>query len=483
MSLIKATTGILISSCIGFIGFGFDGGLMSGILTNGYFIDTFDNPNATLQGQISALFDLGCFFGALSVFAYGDRFGRRTVILVGSVVHIVGGVIQACSYSSAQLIVGRIVAGYGCGCITVAIPVWISETTSPSKRGEITGLVIAFNMFGGVIVTLINYGMRYVKSHFSWRFPLALQVLFPIICLILIPLFPESPRWLISKDRSDEAKTSISRLLNTSIDSEEVQTMYSEVTVHVDEERAIASERSVKDLFGGKDKLHNLRRIILGALSQLMQQTGGNNTILYYQPSLFQNSLGMSESLSLILAAVNSINVTICGVLNALFLVERVNRKTIMMGGSLSQGTCMVLIAVGIALDSTKGSILSIVFMFGFYSTFGFSWGFAAWNYPPEINSQQYRNLGAATSTATNWIFNYIVVLITPIGVENIGWKFFLIFAVLNYCFVPVIFIFFVETKGLSLEEIDEVFLRKNPDSTLPVVEYRGDKPEAEHVE
>lgn len=455
---------------------------MSGILTNGYFIDTFKNPSATLQGQISALFDLGCFFGALSVFAFGEKFGRRTVILIGAVIHIVGGVIQASSYSSAQLIVGRIVAGYGCGFITVAIPVWISETTAPSRRGEITGLVIAFNMFGAVIVTLVNYGMRYIKSHFSWRFPLALQVVFPIFCIILTPLFPESPRWLISKDRNDEAKTSISRLLDASIDSEEAHTMYSEVVVHVDEERAIASERSVKDLFG-HDKLHNLRRITLGALSQLMQQCGGNNCIMYYMPSLFQNSLGMSESLSLILAAVNSINVTICGVLNALFLVERINRKTIMMSGSLSQGTCMILIAVGIAINNSKGSVLSIVFMFGFYSTFGFSWGFAAWNYPPEINSQQYRNLGAATSTATNWIFNYIVVLVTPIGVEDIGWKFFIIFGVFNYCFIPVIFFFFVETKGLSLEEIDEIFLKKNPDSALPVVEYRGDKPEAEHVE
>lgn len=482
MQLMKATTGILIASCIGFTGFGFDGGLMSGILTNGYFVDTFDNPNATLQGQISALFDLGCFFGALSVFAFGEKFGRRTVILIGAVVHIVGGVIQASSYSSAQLIVGRIVAGYGCGFITVAIPVWISETTPASRRGEITGLVIAFNMFGAVIVTLVNYGMRYIKSHFSWRFPLALQVVFPIFCIVLTPLFPESPRWLISKDRNDEAKTSICRLLEVPLDSEEVQNMYSEVVVHVDEERAIASERSVKDLFG-RDKLHNLRRIILGALSQLMQQLGGNNCIMYYMPSLFQNSLGMSESLSLILAAVNSINVTICGVLNALFLVERVNRKTIMMCGSLSQGTCMILIAIGIAINSSKGSVLSIVFMFGFYSTFGFSWGFAAWNYPPEINSQQYRNLGAATSTATNWIFNYIVVLVTPIGVDDIGWKFFIIFGVFNYCFIPVIFFFFVETKGLSLEEIDEIFLRKNNDSTLPVTEYSGDKPEAEHVE
>lgn len=453
---------------------------MSGILTNTLFLETFNYPNDTMQGQITGLFDLGCFFGAVLVFILGDRLGRKTIIVIGSAIHTIGGAIQCSSFTVAQIIVGRIVAGFGNGFITVAIPVWVSETVNAKIRGSVMSFLLAFNLFGIVIVTFLNYGMRYIKTHFSWRFPLGFQMFFALGTLFLTPFFPESPRWLISKGHNEKAKQNISQLLGEPVDSSEVEAMYTDVIVHVEEEQRAAKERGFWDLFK-RDKLHNLRRVILGATSQFMQQFGGINCVLYFLPVLFQNSLGLDENLSLILTAVNSCNLTICLVLATFFVVERVGRRKLMIGGAAGQGTCFLMVAVGLAVDNKAGSIVSILGMFLFYSIFGFSWCFMSWLYPPEINSQQYRNMGAGIATATNWICNYVVVVVTPVGVANIQWRYYIIFCVLNYSFLPILYFFFEETKGLSLEEVDELFLRKNGDA-LPVHED-PEKFETKHIE
>lgn len=479
-NLTKSTIGIIAAGSFGFSLFGYDGALMSGILTNQFFLSQFNHPNDTMQGQITGLFDLGCFFGAIVIFCFGDRFGRKTIIVVGSAIHGIGGALQCSSFTVAQLIVGRLVAGFGNGFITVAIPVWVSETMNANIRGSVITLMLAFNLFGIVIVTFINYGMRYIKTDFSWRFPLGFQMFFALATLILTLLFPESPRWLISKGRNEKAKQKISLLLGQPEESPDVETMYTDIIVHVEEEVRLARERDFWDLFK-HDKLHNLRRIILGATSQFMQQWGGINSVLYYMPLLFQNSLGLDENLSLILAAINSVNMLISLILATFFVVERVGRRKLMIGGAAGQGTCFLLVAVGIAVNNHSGSILSIFGMFLFYTVFGFSWCFMSWLYPPEINSQQYRNLGAGIATATNWISNYVVVVVTPVGVANIKWRYYIIYCVLNYSFLPILYFFFEETKGLALEEVDELFLRKNGDS-LPVHED-PEKLETKHIE
>ncbi|KAA8910848.1 hypothetical protein TRICI_004036 [Trichomonascus ciferrii] len=480
MEFLSESTGILLACCFGFACFGYDGGLFSGILTNKLFLETFDYPNDTMQGQITGLYDLGCFFGAIFTFIVGDRFGRKTIITSGSFIHVVGGAIQAASYSVPQIIVGRIVAGFGNGFMTVAIPVWLSETVPAHKRGKMLTLLSALNVSGIVFVTFLNFGMRYIKSHFSWRFPVAFQCALAGGTMVLTPFFPESPRWLIYRGYNDRAKRSLGRLFGADPDSPEVESMFSEVFVHVEEEKKIASERSTKDLFG-KDRLHNLRRILLGAGTQFIQQFSGVNVALYYLPVLFQNSLGLSETLSLILAACNSVNLLICLVIACLFLIENVGRRKLMIWGVIGQGTCYLLVAMGLVAGNQAGSIVSVAFLFGFYTCFGLTWDAIPWLYPPEINSQEYRNIGASVSTATNWICNYVVVVITPIGVANIQWRFYLIFAILNYSFIPLLYFFYEETRGLSLEEIDQIFLRKNPDNELPVFEDK--KAEVEHIE
>lgn len=135
MSFLSASTNILLASSFGFACFGYDGGFFRGILTNKFFLGTFDYLNDAIQGQLTGLYDLGCFFGAILTFMVGDKFGRRTVIISGSFIHVVGGAVQASPYSVPQMIAGHLVVGLGNGFMTVSIPVWICETVPAHRRG------------------------------------------------------------------------------------------------------------------------------------------------------------------------------------------------------------------------------------------------------------------------------------------------------------------------------------------------------------
>jgi hypothetical protein len=143
--------------------------------------------------------------------------------------------------------------------------------------------------------------------------------------------------------------------------------------------------------------------------------------------------------------------------------IETFGRKRMMFWGAASQSLCFALVSVGLDLATNQWKAVAVAFVFFFYTTFGLSWITVLWLYPAEVNTQRMLNAGAGIATATNWINNYIIVLITPIGISNLGWKYYLIYAVLNVVFVPVVEYYYVETAGLSLprpskvEEIDRV--------------------------
>ncbi|KAK9427701.1 hypothetical protein V1505DRAFT_379274 [Lipomyces doorenjongii] len=161
--------------------------------------------------------------------------------------------------------------------------------------------------------------------------------------------------------------------------------------------------------------------------------------------------------MSLILTGCNTINLFIATFV-ASFYVDTFGRKKMMFYGYLAQGICYTLVSIALGIGTKKWNIVATAFIFLYYTSFGMTNCTTAWVYPAEVNSQRYRNLGAAVATATNWISNYIVVLITPIGIGSIAWRFYIIFAVFNFSFLPLIYLFYVETARFTLEEIDEIF-------------------------
>ncbi|KAJ5110130.1 general substrate transporter [Penicillium argentinense] len=460
------TTYITFTCAAGFALFGYDQGIFGGLLQNESFVKTFNAPDSTLEGQITATYDLGCFFGALFAMWLGDKSGRKRTILWGCVVLIIGATIQATSFRVSQLIVGRFVAGLGNGMNTAAIPVWQSETAAARHRGRFIILQLFLNQVGNVIAQWINYGLTFVAGNsVAWRFPLAFQCVFAILTLIFLPWLPESPRWLIMKARNEEAFSVLKRL-GASSRTEQCNTEVFNAIVQNVRHEMEARRLSFKALTKS-DSLHTTRRVLLGAGTQLMQQWGGINVINYYLPVVF-SSLGITRNLSLILSACNAMNLMISTCFGALY-IETFGRKRMMLWGAVGQSVCFTLVAIGLALATKPWEAVAVAFVFAYYTTFGLSWIAVPWMYPAEINTQRMRIAGAGIATATNWINNYIVVLVTPIGISNIGWKYYLIYAVLNAVFVPVLGYFYVETAGLSLEQIDTMFESKYAIESLPI--------------
>ncbi|KAJ4136571.1 hypothetical protein NW768_004188 [Fusarium equiseti] len=436
-------TMITFASGAGFALFGYDQGVFGAFLGNESFIKTFNNPNPTLQGHITATYDLGCFAGAIIAMWFGDRMGRKMTITYGCCVLIVGDIMQTAAFHVPVMIIGRFVAGIGNGMNTTAIPVWQSETADPRHRGRFMVLQLGLNQVGNVMAQWLNYDMSHIASKpVSWRFPLAFQCFFAILTVMFLPWLPDSPRWLAMRGRNEEAYTILKRLGGSKRPEEETKRLYDLMLNNLRHE-AEMSKFEFKSLFMN-DRLQTTRRMLLGAGTQFMQQFGGINIINYYLPVVFA-SLGVSRNLSLILGACNAVNL-LCSTFVAALYIESLGRKKMMVYGAAVQAFCFTMVSAGL-----------------------------------EVNTQQMRIAGAGIATATNWISNYAVVLVTPVGISNIQWIYYLIYAVLNAAFVVVVQVLYVETAKLSLEEIDSLFERGG---TFDAEEARAEKgPEVVHVD
>ncbi|KAH8157803.1 hypothetical protein CIB48_g10445 [Xylaria polymorpha] len=420
----------------GFLLFGYDQGVMSGILTAPAFADVFEETrnNSTLQGVVTSVYDLGCLFGAIFVLTVGDQLGRRRAIIAGGIIMIIGALIQVTAYPGhaplAQFIIGRIVTGVG-----------NAECSKTSNRGLLICIQGGTIAFGTLIAYWIDYGASYGPADLVWRFPIAFQIIFGIIVSSAMIWLPESPRWLLTHERYEDANNVIAAIRGYDVDSEETSI---ERGIILDSIRAsgIAGGKSTpyKALFTN-GKTQHFRRMLLGASSQFMQQVGGCNAVIYFFPILCETFITPGDhNMALLLGGVNAI-------VYAIFV---------------GQFLSMVL-AFGALIPQTQSAAIgTCVALFTYIASFGATWLPLPWLYPAEINPIMTRAKANAVSTCTNWLFNFFIVLITPVLVTNIGWGTFLFFAVLNATFLPVIYFFYPETARRSLEEIDIIFAKGN---------------------
>lgn len=450
-----------ITTCCGmaFLLFGYDQGVMGGFV--GYpensFAEVFNNPDATLTGVIVSIYEIGCLVGSIIVLIAGERLGRRRVIIIGNLIVVIGATLQASAFTVAHLIVGRVVAGIGNGFNTATVPMWQSETTQPKHRGRTVCIEGFLIVVGCCIAYWVDYGLSFAAGSVQWRFPIMFQSFFAIIVVALALFLPESPRWLIRMGRDEKAQEVICCLhgQDATMDDPEPSHLYNSIKEAIFLETEERGHFSYAELFGG-GKMQNFRRIVLCFLSLAYQQLSGINLISYYFPVLLMD-MGMDRNLSLLLSGVGLIEYAFAALI-PVFVIEKAGRRTLLITGAWGQSLCMVVLAICVHNGSKAANGVSVASLFLFDSFFAISWLCVAWLYPAEITPLRIRSKGTAVASIANWLFNFVVVMITPVALENIQYRTYVIFAVINISAVPVVFFFFPETTGLTLEEVDRIF-------------------------
>lgn len=456
---------ITLSCVVGFSLFGYDQGLMSGIITSYQFVETFPAVGGTshhatvIQGAVTSCYELGCFFGALGVMCLGTRVGRRPLIIVGSTIIILGTFISIFPFSGhwplGQFVIARTMTGVGNGINTVNIPMYQSELSDPRNRGRLVNLEGSFVAVGTFIAYWIDFGLSYADSSVSWRLPISLQILFALFVLITMLGLPESPRYLVTQGKIDMARFILSQLHDVSINDREI---LEEVVLIRDANNRFSKQLGFRDLL--KPSKHQyLKRIMIGASSQFFQQFTGCNASIYYVPVLFENTMNLSRRLSLVLGGVFS-TVYALFTIPSFFLIEKLGRRPLFLIGAAGQGVAFIITFACLIdgkVESAKGAVFG---MFLFITFFAFTLLPLPWVYPPEINSMRSRSLATSISTCTNWLSNFAVVMFTPIFINRSRWGCYLFFAIMNLLYIPVIYFFYPETAGRSLEEIDIIFAK-----------------------
>ncbi|KAF2455814.1 sugar transporter STL1 [Lineolata rhizophorae] len=418
-----------------------------------------------MQGTMTSIYNIGCFIGAMSTILTGDYLGRPRQIIVGSTVIAVGAVIQTASYSVAQMMVGRIVAGLGTGMNTATAGVWQAETSKMRSRGKLVIIQMANCITGFSISNWLTLGFSFAPASVDWRFPLAFQIFFSLLIWVMCPFLPDSPRLLIRKGKYEDALEVIAALQGhgATPDSASVRSQFDVIKDILDREHV--STYSWWQLITGRGPSGLLRRMILGAWMQAMNQISGINITSYYMAFIFINALNMTELRSRILAAAGSVDYLIFSCL-AYLVIERFGRRKVMMTSAGACSICWIMIAISQGRvahggDEYKYGIVSVSFFFVFFASFGMGVLGVPWLYPTEINALEMRTKGASLAMATNWIMNYMVVQVTLPGIENLGWQFWIIWAVICFAFIPITYFFYPETANRTLEDIDRFFETK----------------------
>jgi len=336
----------LAGTCILF--FGYDASVMSQVNTNANYLrlmgaDSGSNRDAAAVGGIVSIWFGGFGIGALMVGAYADKIGRLKTIELGCVWGILGAALQASAQNITWMMFARVIGGIGCGHLNTVVPIWTSELADPHLRGAFVAVEFTLALSGSTMVYWMEYACTKLQSAtFAWRFPVALQVIFLLLILVIVPFFPESPRHLVKQGKLDEARDILYRCR---VDPDPMKIEY-EIDGIKEALRleATTTAHSYWSMLFTKDKFHTRRRIILGGGVQVMQKFTGIDFISTYAPEMFTLS-GFSGNAPALLAGGNFISYT-ASLAVAIWLSDHVGRRKLMLWGSALMGIVLIIGAV-----------------------------------------------------------------------------------------------------------------------------------------
>lgn len=465
----SAAPAIMIGLFVAFGGvlFGYDTGTISGILamkkwremfSTGYINkkDNWPDVTSSESSMIVSLLSAGTFFGALGAAPIADKFGRRWGMIMECVVFCFGVILQTIATSIPLFVAGRFFAGLGVGLLSATIPLYQSETAPKWIRGTIVGAYQLAITIGLLLAAIVNNSTKDRDDTGCYRIPIAVQFAWAIILVVGMLILPETPRFLIKQDRYEEATKALARLRRMEVNDPAVVAELAEIQANHDYEMSLGKASYIEIVRGTLGK-----RLATGCAVQGLQQLAGVNFIFYYGTTFFQNS-GIQNSFIITLIT-NIINVV--STFPGLYMVEKWGRRPLLMFGAVGMCVSQLIVAiVGTAINNDVSNKVLIAFVCIYIFFFASSWGPVAWVVTGELFPLKARAKCLSITTATNWLLNWAIAYATPYmvnsgaGNANLQSKVFFIWG--GFCFICGVFVYtcIYETKGLSLEQVDELY-------------------------
>ena len=447
---------VCLVATLGGLLFGYDTAVISGAI--GFLRQRFD-LTAAREGWAAASALAGCAIGAAVAGVVSDYLGRKKMLLVSAVLFIVSSVGTALPTTLLEFVCFRIVGGLGIGAASMTSPMYIAEITPARIRGR----MVSWNQFaivsGMLLVYFVNYFIARLGDNawnvsYGWRWMFASGTLPAVLLFILLFTVPESPRWLTQQGRADEALAVLARVNDATTATQELATI----------KDALAQETgSLAQLF--QPGLFLV--LVIGVALAVLQQVTGINVFLYFAPEIFKSIAGATSDVALLQTVVVGAVMMLFTVI-AIWTVDHLGRKPLMLIGFLGMGVCLAGLGLAAYFDRKDAWVLT--FILGYIASFALSVGPVIWVILSEIFPTRVRGRAMAIATVCLWLANLVISQTFPMMDEN-PW----LIAHFNHCFpffvygllclVALVFVSLCvpETKGRSLEEIERHWLQRQP--------------------
>lgn len=444
MSLVAALGGLL---------FGYDTAVISGVI--GYLQTKFE-LSEIMMGWAASSAIIGCVFGVFVAGYIADKIGRKKTLIVTGILFLLSSVIAGIAPDLITFLIGRFIGGLGIGAASVVSPLYISEIAPEKKRGTLVTLyqlaiVIGINLIYFVNLKIAGMGDEMWNVNTGWRYMIGSGALPSIVFLILLIIVPESPRWLIKKNRDAEAYKVLTKV-NGSEKAREVQ---SEIKDTLQQQSLNKEKGNLRDLLKPGIRM----ALIVGVFLALFSQITGINAIIYYAPEIFKAAgFGTDSALfqTVLIGVVNTVFTFV-----AIGLIDKAGRKKLLLWGVAGMAICLFGIGICYYFNYMQGPLL-LTFILVYIACFASSLGPVSWVVISEIYPTKIRGMAMATASAVVWIGALIITILFPWLLKNLGGAYIFWIFMINAVILFLFTLFIVpETKQKSLEEIERLWFKK----------------------
>lgn len=449
---------------------GFDGSLMGGINGIPSYLATFQLKQASVgTGIVFMVPNVASFIALPCVSPLSRLVGRRWTMFIGCIIMIIGVAVQTSAPNMAAFIAGRFVIGLGAVLPGVVAPAFVVEWTHPLLRGTQAGLYNVCWYLGSIIASWAAYGsnLHLGGSSWAWRLPVLMQAVMPAIICSTILFCPESPRWLVANDRHEEALKLMVKYHGAGDESSEIVKLeYEEMQAQIRSDVATESMESpwwdYREIFSTKE---NRYRIFVVLCMSLFGQVSGNNILSYFIVIMLSQAGINSANTQLLINALNPVTCMLASIAGALTL-DRFGRRKILIW---STSICIILMSAMTATTAVSdqghhaAAYAMVVCMFLFGVVFSYGYTPLQSLYPSECLDTKTRIKGLALNSFFMGLIGIYNTFVPPIALGKIGWHFYFVYIIWDVIEVLIIYFFFVETAGHTLEELALIFSAQNP--------------------